>query len=278
MQISLALLGKRRFAPLFATQMLGAFNDNLFKIAMVLFVTYQIYNDEAMEAQFSAVSTGLFILPFFLFSALAGQLADSHDKAKIIRIVKTAEIFIIAVGVTGLMLGSIPTMLAALFALGLQSTFFGPIKYALLPQHLPKDEVLGGTGLIEAGTYVAILGGTIIGGVISVHWAAALAMAVAIAGWLSGCQVPPAPPATNCSPVDYNIIRSSIRLVSETMHIRRLFLAIVAISFFWTIGAVLIVEFPPLVKNVIHGDPTVASLFLAIFSIGVAAGSVIINR
>lgn len=278
MQISLALLGKRRFAPLFATQMLGAFNDNLFKIAMVLFVTYQIYNDEAMEAQFSAVSTGLFILPFFLFSALAGQLADSHDKAKIIRIVKTAEIFIIAVGVTGLLLGSIPLMLTALFALGLQSTFFGPIKYALLPQHLPRDEVLGGTGLIEAGTYVAILGGTIIGGIISVHWAAALAMGVAIAGWFSGRQVPPAPPATNCSPVDYNIIRSSIRLVSETMHIRRLFLAIVAISFFWTIGAVLIVEFPPLVKNVIHGDPSVASLFLAIFSIGVAAGSVIINR
>ncbi|WP_298023009.1 MFS transporter [uncultured Parasphingopyxis sp.] len=282
MQISLALLGKRRFGPLFSTQMLGAFNDNLFKFAMVVLVIYEIYNDPAAEFQFSAVTTGLFILPFFLFSAMAGQLADNHDKAKIIRIVKTAEILIAIVGAAGLVLQSIPLMLTALFALGAQSTFFGPIKYALLPQHLPKEEVLGGTGLVEAGTYIAILCGTILGGVIVDWWgaptAAVFVLVVALIGRVSAQFVPPAPPHKAPEPIDWNVVRSSYRLIYGTLHIRRLFLAIIAISFFWTIGAVLIIQFPPLVKNVLTADPTVASLFMGIFSIGIAIGSILINR
>lgn len=282
MQISLALLGYRRFGPLFGTQLLGAFNDNLFKFAMVVLVIYEIYSDPTREFQFSALATGLFILPFFLFSALAGQLADNRDKAKIIRIVKTAEIFIALTGAAGLILESIPLMLTALFALGVQSTFFGPIKYAILPQHLKKDEVLGGTGLVEAGTYIAILCGTILGGVIvdllGAAWAAAFVLAVALLGRLSAHFVPPAPAQQAPEPIDYNILRSSFRLINATLHIRRLFLAIIAISFFWTIGSVLIIQFPPLVKNVLTADPTVASLFLGVFSIGIAIGSVLINR
>jgi len=133
---------------LFATQFFGAFNDNLYRTAMVLLVIYGIYGDATKEATFSAIAGGLFILPFFLFSALAGQLADSHDKAAIVRKVKTAEIFIMALGAAGLMLQSVPLLLAMLFATGLQSTLFGPIKYAVLPQHLQEDEVLGGTGLV----------------------------------------------------------------------------------------------------------------------------------
>src|SRR5215217_3234898 len=161
------LLRARRFAPLFATQFLGAFNDSLFKQGVVLFVTYQLYSDAAREAQFSAIAQALFILPFFLLSALAGQLADDHDKARLIRIVKAVEIFIMVVGGAGLLLENIPLMLAAVLGMGVHSTFFGPIKYAILPQHLHKDEVLGGTGLVEAGTYIAILGGTIAAGVLA---------------------------------------------------------------------------------------------------------------
>jgi MFS family permease len=284
---AVGLLRKRRFAPLFVTQMLGAFNDNLFKNAMVLFVVYQVYNDEMAETWFSAVATGVFILPFFLLSALAGQLADARDKARIIRIVKFCEILIMIVGAAGLACAwsglfvhelAIPLMLLALFAMGVHSTFFGPIKYALLPQHLQPEEVLGGTGMVEAGTYVAILGGTLLAGVIPVQAAAAAVIVIALIGYVSGRQVPPAPPLEEGHRIDLNVFRSSARLINATLHIPRLFLAILSISFFWTIGAVLFIQFPPLVKNVLSADREVASLFLAIFSVGVAIGSIAVNR
>ena len=280
MNDSLHLMRKRRFLPLFVTQFLGAFNDNLFKTAMVILVTYSIDSDETKEATFNAVAAGIFILPFFLFSALAGQLADSMDKSRIIRWVKSAEIVIMVFGAGGLLIQSIPLMLAALFAMGVHSSFFGPIKYAILPQHLRDDEVLGGTGLVEAGTYIAILGGTIAGGLIPPTTAAALVLIVALLGRLSGASVPPAPPAPDAPipQMDWHIVRASIRLVSATMHIPRLFLAIAAISFFWAQGAILAAQFPPLVKNVLGSNQEVATLFLAIFSIGVATGSVLINR
>ena len=274
------LLRARRFAPLFATQFLGAFNDSLFKQAVVLFVTYQLYSNPAKEFQFSAIAQGLFILPFFLLSALSGQLADDHDKARLIRIIKVAEIGIMILGGAGIMLANIPLMLAAVGLMGVHSTFFGPIKYAILPQHLRKDEVLGGTGLVEAGTYIAILGGTILAGLLATtpSAAAAATIFIAVLGLLAGRQVPAAPPAAERIPFNWHIIRASIALVNGTMHIPRLFLAILSISFFWTIGAVLIIIFPPLVKNVLGADEQVASLFIAIFSIGIAIGSVLINR
>jgi len=287
MATSLSLLNKRRFLPLFITQLLGAFNDNLFKNAMVLFVVYGIYNDEATETLFSAVATAVFILPFFLMSALAGQLADTRDKARIIRIVKFCEIIIMLVGAAGLVMAwlgfavtpiAIPMMMIALFAMGVHSTFFGPIKYAILPQHLKDDEVLGGTGLVEAGTYIAILLGTILAGIIPVEWAAVGVIVTALIGYISSRQVPPAPPEHSETGIDWHIIRSSITLVSATMKIKPLFLAILSISFFWTIGAVLFIQFPPLAKNILGADKEVASLFLAVFSIGIAIGSVAINR
>ena len=274
------LLRARRFLPLFATQFLGAFNDSLFKQAVVLFVTYQLYSDAAKEFQFSSIAQGLFILPFFLFSALAGQLADDHDKSRLIRLIKLAEIGIMVIGGAGVLLANIPLMLGAVFAMGVHSTFFGPIKYAILPQHLKRDEVLGGTGLVEAGTYLAILGGTIVAGVLAPTptIAAAATIGLAALGYVAGRQVPPAPPAADRMPIDRHIIRASVALVSGTMHIPRLFLAILSISFFWTIGAVLIIIFPPLVKNVLGADERVASMFIAVFSIGIAIGSVLINR
>ena len=294
MQDSLHLLRTRRFWPIFTTQFLGAFNDNLFRTAMVLLVIYGIYRDAEQEAAFSAIAGGLFILPFFLLSALSGQLADAMDKAKIVRIVKTAEIAIMLFGAAGLLLHNVPLLLVALTAMGVHSTFFGPIKYAILPQHLNKDEVLGGTGLVEAGTYIAILGGTILGGLLvlqradgSYHaeLAAVGVLVVAAIGRIAGGFVPPAPPADDAEipgyphrGMDWHIVRASVTLVSATLHVRRLYLAILAISFFWAMGAVLAAQFPPLVKNVFYADQSVATLFLAVFSVGVAIGSLAINR
>ena len=280
MQTSLRLLQKRRFGPLFITQFLNAFNDNVFKAAMVILVIYTIYSDPAQEASFSALAGGLFILPFFMFSALAGQLADSRDKARMIRIVKSAEILIMIVGAAGLLLHNIPLMLIALFFMGVHSTFFGPIKYAILPQHLESHDVLGGTGLVEAGTYIAILAGTIVGGIIPSQWAAIAVILIAIVGRIAGGFVPAAPPEADAPQfkLDFHWLRSSIAVVSATMHIRRLYLAIIAISFFWSIGAILAAQFPPLVKNVLGADQKVATLFMAVFSVGVAIGSIAVNR
>lgn len=275
--------------PLFVTQFLGAFNDNLFRTAMVMLVIYSIYDDPTKEAQFSTVAQGLFILPFFLLSAISGQLADSHDKAGLIRMVKSAEIVIMLFGGAGLILHNVPLMLAALFAMGVHSTFFGPIKYAILPQHLKDDEVLGGTGLVEAGTYIAILLGTIFGGwgqqlvrdgsVPSWTMAAAV-ICVAIVGRMAGHMVPPAPPEDGAQnlKIDLNIFTASWRLIRDVMKERRIRLAVICISFFWSVGALLAAQFPPLVKNALHADESVATAFLAIFSIGIAIGSVAVNR
>jgi MFS family permease len=284
---SLDLLRSRKFLPLFVTQLLNAFNDNLYKNAMVLFIVYSIYNSEAAEGAFSGVASGVFILPFFLLSALAGQLADMRDKAKIIRIIKFCEILIMLVGAAGLVMAwegiavhsfAIPLLLVALFAMGVHSTFFGPIKYAILPQHLPRDSVLAGTGWVEAGTYIAILAGTIIAGWISIEAAAAGIILTAIVGWVVSLSVPSAPPQGEVEPLDWHILRASVSLVRETMKIRQVFLAILAISFFWSIGTVLFVQFFPLAKNVIVASKEVASLFLVVFSVGVAIGSVVVNR
>lgn len=286
MTVSTHILARRRFLPLFVTQLFNAFNDNLYKTAMVLFVVYSVYNDESAEGLFSAVASALFILPFFLLSALAGQLADMRDKAAIIRTVKACEIGLMVIGALGLYLAwrgimidavAIPLMLLALFLTGVQSTFLGPIKYAILPQHLRKEEVLAGTGLVEAGTYVAILAGTILAGWIPVEWAAAGIIGTSIVGYLVSRQVPTAPPMGEVKKLDWHIIRASIALVRNTMHDRQIFYAILAISFFWTIGAVLFIQFPPLAKNTLMASKEVASLFLVIFSVGVAIGSVSVN-
>ena len=286
MTTTTTLIKARRFLPLFITQMLGAFNDNLFKNAMVLFVVYSVYNSESEEARFSAIASAVFILPFFLLSALAGQLADMRDKANIIRIVKFCEILIMLFGAAGLALAwngigteslAIPLMMLALLGMGIHSTFFGPIKYAILPQHLDREQVLAGTGLVEAGTYIAILAGTIVAGWISAQSAAVAVIAVAMIGYIAGRQVPPAPPMTDPEPIDWNIFRASYNLVSNTMHDRRVYLAIMAISLFWAIGTVLFIQFPPLAKNVLSAGKEVASLFLVMFSVGVAVGSMSIN-
>ena len=283
------LLRRRRFLPLFVTQLFNAFNDNLYKTTMVLFVVYAVYNDETTESSFSSLASALFILPFFILSALAGQLADMRDKAKIIRTVKMCEIGLMMIWAAGLYMAwrgimvhtvAIPLLLLALFLTGVQSTFLGPIKYAILPQHLKKDEVLAGTGLVEAGTYIAILMGTILAGPLAVDytgWAAMGIIVVSCIGYMISRQIPPAPPLGEIEKLDWHVLRASVKLVRDTMHNAEVYYAILAISFFWTIGAVLFIQFPPLAKNTIMASPEVASLFLVVFSIGVAIGSVAVN-
>lgn len=284
---TLRLLRRRRFLPLFCTQLLNAFNDNLYKTAMVLFVVYAVYNDPEAETRFSAIASALFIAPFILVSAIAGQLADMRDKARIIRAVKLCEIGLMSLGAVGLFLAwqgllvhtvAIPLMLFALFLAGMQSTFLGPIKYSILPQHLAKHEVLAGTGLIEAGTYVAILVGTILAGWIPVEVAMVLILVTAVVGYASSRRIPPAPAMGEVEQIDWNILRSSIALIRFVRKDRVIYLATISISVFWTIGAILFIQFPPLAKNVIYASKEVATLFIVMFSIGIAIGSVIINH
>lgn len=291
------LLRTRRFLPMFATQFLNAFNDNLYKTTMLLFVVYAVYADPEAELIFSGIATAVFILPFVTISGLAGQLADMRCKAKIIRTVKLCEIGIMCLGALGLWMAwtgndamldlgfvetraSIALLLFVLLLCGCQSTFLAPIKYAILPQHLKRGEVLAGTGLIEAGTYVAILVGTMLAGPLAVDYtgtATLLIILTAIVGYFISRQVPDADPMGTIDPIDWNLWRSSRKIIVDTMSDRLICYAIIAISFFWTIGAVLFIQFPPLAKNQLAASPEVASLFLVMFSIGIAVGSVAIN-
>ena len=286
MTTSTHLMRQRRFLPLFLTQLLNALNDNLYKNAMVLFVVYQVYDSPEMETLISGVATALFVLPFVLFSATAGQLADMRDKTTIIRWIKFAEILIMSVGATGLLLASqgvqieslaIPLMFVALFAMGVHSTFFGPIKYAILPQHLHKDEVLAGTGLVEAGTYVAILVGMMLGGAMPIMWSIIGVIVIALIGYATCRFVPPAPAQCAETKVDWNPIRASKSLITFSMGNPELRYSVLAISYFWAIAAILSVQFIPLAKNVLLADKQVAAVLLVAFSAGIAIGSVSIN-
>lgn len=286
MTTSTNLMRQRRFLPLFLTQLLNALNDNLYKNAMVLFVVYQVYDSPEMETFISGIATALFVLPFVLFSATSGQLADMRDKTKIIRWVKFAEIIIMSIGATGLLLAAkgmsveslaMPLMFVALFAMGMHSTFFGPIKYAILPQHLHKDEVLAGTGLVEAGTYVAILVGMMLGGAMPIMWSIIGVLVIAVIGYIVCRWVPAAPAQTEETQVDWNPIRASKDLIVFSMGNLELRYSVLAISYFWTIAAILSVQFIPLAKNVLLADKQVAAVLLVAFSAGIAIGSVSIN-
>lgn len=247
---------------------------------MLFLITYTLLaGDTAASAQLVTIAGGVFILPFFLFSALAGQIADSYDKARLIRIIKAAEIAIMLAGAAALTSGSVPILMAVLFAMGAHSTFFGPIKYAILPQHLVRTELLAGTGLVEAGTFIAILTGQIAGGLLPAGMAAWGVVVVAVAGYVCGRQVPSAPPpATGRRVIDWNIAAASVRITRAVTIDPQLGRAVLAVSWFWSVGAIFTSLFVPLVKGHLGGTETVATVFLTLFSVGVAAGSVSVAR
>jgi acyl-[acyl-carrier-protein]-phospholipid O-acyltransferase/long-chain-fatty-acid--[acyl-carrier-protein] ligase len=274
----LSLLGTRRFAPLFVVQFLGAFNDNLLKFALLFLANFGLYAAEpGKAAQLATIATGLFILPYFLFSALAGQIADACDKAKLVVAVKVAEIVVMLIALIGFRLDSVPVLLGALFLMGVHSTIFGPVKYAILPQHLGPDEIVGGTGVIEAGTFLAILGGQLLASMIAPWQSALVASGLAVLGLVASLAVPSAPPAARGLAIDRNPWRSTRQVMGAARRDRRLWLAILGISWFFSVGAVLLSEFAPLVSDVLGGRQSVATLFLLIFSVSVALGSVLVN-
>ncbi|WP_241241810.1 MFS transporter [Sphingobium algorifonticola] len=275
----LSLLAKRRFAPLFVVQFLGAFNDNLFKFALLFLANFSLYRAEPDKAELLAtLATGLFILPYFLFSALAGQLADASDKARLVRIVKGAEIGIMALALTGFWSESVPLLLLCLFLMGLHSTIFGPVKFSILPQHLHGNEIMGGTGLIEAGTFVAILSGQLLAGLISPWEAGIVATCLAMLGFGMSLLVPPAPALSTGITVERNVFKSTWAILMSARRGRAIWLSILGISWFFAVGAILLAEFAPLVSGVLGARQDVATLFLLIFSLSVASGSLLVNR
>lgn len=284
MSSQFGLLQTRRFAPFFVTQFLGAFNDNLFKNALVVLLTFQATSWTSLKAEVLAnLAAGIFILPFFLFSATAGQLADKYDKAILARLVKVLEIAIMAVAAAGFWLHSLTVLLAALFLLGCHSTLFGPVKYAILPQHLREEELVGGNALIEAGTFVAILIGTLAGGLLAgsvshPFWIAVGGLVVALAGYLASRGIPTAPPPAPELAINPNPFTETWRNIAFARENRTVFLAILGISWFWLYGALFLAQFPAYAKNVMGGGETTVTLLLATFTIGIGIGSLLCER
>jgi 1-acyl-sn-glycerol-3-phosphate acyltransferase len=280
-----ALLGQRRFAPFFATQFLGAANDNVFKYAFTLLVTYH-------GAQFTTLApalavnliAALFILPFLLFSATSGQIADKLDKARLMQGVKGLEVAIMLLGAWGFAGRSVEVLLACVFLMGLHSTLFGPVKYAYLPQVLRGGEIVGGNGLVEMGTFVAILLGTIAAGTLveagpNGHlYAAAVCVALALAGLATSFAIPSAPSAAAGLRIDWNPLRVTWSTVQVARRERAVFLSLLGISWLWFFGAVFLTQFPQFAQQTLGGSPAVATLLLAVFSVGIGAGSLLCER
>jgi 1-acyl-sn-glycerol-3-phosphate acyltransferase len=277
------LLGERRFLPFFLTQFLGAFNDNVFKNALVILVAFHAATLSGSGATtLSNLAQALFILPFFLFSATAGQLADKLEKSFLIRLVKLAEIAIMALGAVGLYLSSLFLLFSSLFLMGLHSTVFGPVKYAFLPQHLKQDEIVGGNGLVEMGTFLAILLGTLLGGYLitggSPGPVAATVVGLAVLGYLASRWVPLSPASAPDLEVNWNPISETWRILRFVRSNRTVFLSVLGISWFWFLGAVYLSQFPVFTKEVLFGKEDVVTLLLALFSVGVGVGSLLCER
>jgi len=279
------LLRQKNFAPLFWTQFLGAFNDNFLKNALIIIATFQLKSLMGIPSeQLVVVSGGIFILPFFLFSATAGQLADKYDKIKIIRVVKIVEIFIMLLSAAGLLLQRYEILLFTLFMMGVHSTFFGPVKYSILPQHLKESELVGGNALVEAGTFLSILLGTIGGGVlISIKSGGSLVVSlglvsVAIAGYFSCLRIPSAPATDKNIKVEWNPVTPTWKVIQTTRKNKTVFLSIMGISWFWFFGGAVLSLFPHYCKDTLRASEGVVTLFLAVFSVGIGLGSLLCER
>jgi 1-acyl-sn-glycerol-3-phosphate acyltransferase len=279
------LFTDRRFWPLFWTQAFGAFNDNLFKNAIVILITFHSVSLFGLTPEkLVALCGGIFILPFFLFSAVAGELADRNSKSRLSTFTKIWEIAIALLGALAFQLASLPLLLGALFMLGTQAAFFGPIKYGILPELLGPRELVGGNALIELGTFVSILLGTILGGILmgikphGAAWVSVATVAVAVAGYLTSRKIPRVPPQTPTLQVSRNLFRPTLELVRRAKKVRSVYLSILAISWFWLVGSIVLSVLPSLCKDVLGAPESVLTFFLAVFSIGVGLGSILCER
>lgn len=280
----MTLLSTKRFLPLFITQALGALNDNLFKNALLVLIIYQIAETTEINGQaMVTAAAGIFILPFFLFSATAGQLADKFEKSSMIRWIKAAEVVVMGLGAVSLWYGDIYLMIFVLFLMGLQSAFFGPVKYSILPSHLSEDELIGGNALVEAGTFLAILVGTIAGGLMILNdngpvVVSAAVIALAALGLMASFAIPKSPAPAPDLRLNLNIFDETLKIVRTAASRRDILLSILGISWFWLLGATFLAQFPAFAKDVVGGDETVVTLFLTLFSVGIAVGSLICSK
>ncbi|MGM8898005.1 MULTISPECIES: MFS transporter [unclassified Psychrobacter] len=275
------LFKRRRFNAMFFTQFLGAFNDNIFKQALILVLTYTAASQIGVEVSIlNNLAAMLFILPYFLFSALAGQIADKFEKSKLTRFVKLLELVIMTVAAIGFVFEWYALLFVALFLMGTHSTFFGPIKYAYLPQAMQKDELVGANGLFQMGTSLAILLGMIVAGVLtqlpqSLYWISATVVVVALLGYMAARFIPMTPAMQPNLTINWNVFTTSIATVRYLYSLPFLFFVILGNSWFWFYGATFLTQTPEFSKVILQGDESVVIFLLTLFSVGVSIGSLL---
>jgi MFS family permease len=278
------LMREKRFLPFFCTQFLGALNDNVFKTALITMAVFHTADLTTLNG--TAVATllpGIFILPFFLFSATAGQIADKYEKSQLIRLVKIFEVVLMLIAALGFLLHMFWLLVLALLMMGMHSTLFGPVKYAYLPQHLTEPELVGGNGMVEMGTFIAILLGQIIGAGLGMHEGGELGtglsiVSLALLGYFASKQIPSSPAAEPSLKINWNPITETGRNIAFIWKSQQIWLAIIGVSWFWFYGATLLAQFPVFAKDVLHGDESIFILLLAIFSVGVGIGSLLCEK
>lgn len=279
---SFDLLRTRRFVPLFLTQLLGALNDSLFKNALFILITYSLAS-QAKAEQWVAFGGGLFILPFFLFSATAGHFADRFDKALIARYSKFLECIVVLLATIGFFQSNLAVLLLALFLIGAQAAFFGPVKYAILPEHLHQTELIDGTALIEASTFLAILVGTLLGGILIAiphgeKIVSLLIVSLAVIGLIASFAIPKAPATDTTTPLSWNVFSETIKVIRYSTQNRFIYLTILGISWFWLIGATFLTLLAIYTKEILHASSGVVTLFLSLFSLGIGIGAYLCTK
>lgn len=278
------LMREKRFLPFFCTQFLGALNDNVFKTALITMAVFHTADLTKLNgAALATLLPGVFILPFFLFSATSGQIADKFEKSLLIRLVKVFELMLMFLAALGFVLHVFWLLVLALFMMGMHSTLFGPIKYAYLPQHLNEAELVGGNGMVEMGTFVAILLGQIIGAALGMHQDGELVtglsiVSLALLGYYASNKIPNSAAVEPELKINWNPIAETGRNVAFVWKSQQIWLAIIGISWFWFYGATLLAQFPVFAKVVLHGDESTFILLLAVFSLGVGIGSLLCEK
>ena len=269
--------------PLFLTQFLGAFNDNFFKSSLMMLITYRLGDAAGVDSRVLVnAAAGVFIAPFFIFAAPASDLADRFDRSTLMRWVKFAEIVVMGGAALGFYVNNVWLLMAVLFMMGAQSAFFSPAKYSILPQHLSEDELIAGNGLIQMGTYLAILTGTIAGGLLilrenGIYLVGGLAVTIAAAGWLSSMFIPPTKPVDASRKISFNLFGRTLEMFRDVIPMKDVFGSMLAISWFWLVGATFLAQFPTYSRLILGTDESVATSFLAIFSCGIGLGSITCN-
>lgn len=279
------LLQTRRFLPLFWTQFLGAFNDNVYKNALVIFIIFQGNTLYGIDTNtLVTLSAGVFILPFFLFSATAGQFADKYEKSRLIRYVKVLEVIIMSFAVIGFYLENVLMLITLLFLMGLHSTLFGPLKYSILPQHLQENELVGGNGLMSMGTFLAILLGTILGGLlVSIPHQGPLIVAMivillALLGLMASLFIPRAEPADPQLQIHWNMFTQTFKTMQYAQENLSVLIAVIAMSWFWLVGATYLSQVPAYSKDILGSNNQVVTLLLFMFSLGIGIGSMMCEK